>query len=252
MIKFLAIVQARLSSQRLPRKVLEYFSGNTLIGHIIDRLTFVKGLDGLIVAIGDHWDNKDLIEYCLTKKIKFYIGSEEDVLSRFYHASLLYKSEYIVRITADDPLKDPEIIDKAILYTLSNNGIDYVSNTLIATYPEGLDIEIFKTSALAKAYNHAVLEIERQHVTPFIWKNPQIFSLYNFQNETDLSNLRWTVDYQDDLEFIKKIYKFFEHKKIFFMSDILEFLEKYPHLNRTCENIIRNEGYLESLKNEHR
>ena len=250
MPKILAIIQARMSSERLPRKVLEYFSGDTTIGHIVRRVRLSKYIDEVVVATGDINKNQALIDYCAKQQIKCFAGCEDDVLDRFYNVMQALSPSYIVRVTADDPFKDPEIIDLAISHILADSELDYVSNTLIPTYPEGLDIEVFKSSALELAHKSAKLMTEREHVTPYIWKNVDKFKILNFKNDDDLSNLRWTVDYPEDLEFVKMVYKHFETMKMFYMLDILDFINDNPEISRTSKNVIRNQGYLKGLKNE--
>lgn len=250
MPRILAIIQARLLSTRLPEKTLEYFSGETLLGHIINRLRFSKYIEQIVVATGEKAQNKKILDYCKNSGITCYPGNEDDVLARFYHVMQKYNTQYIVRVTADDPLKDPQIIDRAIEHIFADNSLDYVSNTLVPTYPEGLDIEVFKSSALELAYNRAKLPSEREHVTPFIWKNDGLFKVLNFMNDEDLSHLRWTVDYPEDLDFIKMIYKQFETVPIFYMHDVIEFLKNKSLLGRTSADVLRNEGYLKGVQFE--
>ena len=252
MNSILTIIQARQNSSRLPNKVLENFSGNSLIWHIIDRLKHSKYINKIIVATGPKELNSQLVEACEKNLgVEVFCGDDFDVLDRFYHAAKPYSPDIIVRVTADDPLKDAAVVDRAIEIILqSDKKYDYVSNTLKPTYPEGLDIEVFKFSALERAFNEAKLPSEREHVTPFIWKHSQKFNLHNFEYEQDLSHLRLTVDYPDDLDFVKKIYSNFEKNNYFAMQDILDFLEKNHSLSRTNKDIERNQSYNEMTKNE--
>ena len=209
----LALIQARQNSSRLPDKVLECFSGDTLLGHIARRVKRSKYINRILVATGNKNANAQLIETCKKQGIEIFCGSDEDVLSRFYFAAKPLSPDIIVRITADDPLKDPEVIDRAIEILLksrkSHTPYNYVSNTLKPTYPEGLDIEVFTFAALERAFREAKLPSEREHVTPYIWKNSRLFRAHNFEHSTDLSYLRWTVDYEEDMDFVKAIYRHF-------------------------------------------
>lgn len=248
MINILAIIQARQNSARLPNKVLERFSGDCLLGHVVRRLKRSEYITKILVATGSKELNLQLVEECRKIDVEVFCGDEDDVLSRFYFAAKLYSPDIIVRVTADDPLKDTAVIDRAI--SILKHGYDYVSNTIKPTYPEGLDIEVFKFSVLERAFHEARLSSEREHVTPYIWKNPEEFRLHNFENDKDLSHLRWTVDYHEDLEFIKKIYSNFVGKDYFDLCDILEFLEENPSLSRTNQDIERNKSYNEMIQNE--
>lgn len=239
-----------MESTRFPGKVLEYFSGNTMLGHIINRLKYVKGLSDIIVATGEQKKNSRLLEYCQSNGISVYSGHEEDVLSRYYNISQKVQSDYVVRITADDPLKDPRVIDLAISTILEDNSLDYVSNTIEPSFPEGIDVEIIKFSALEKAFHLAKLSSEREHVTPFIWKNPSLFKILNFRYSEDLSFLRWTVDYPEDLDFVKNVYKYYSGRDIFYMEDVLNFIKNTNTDSRTAHDVIRNEGYMKVVGNE--
>jgi spore coat polysaccharide biosynthesis protein SpsF (cytidylyltransferase family) len=130
------------------------------------------------------------------------------------------------------------------------NNYDYVSNTIIPTYPDGLDIEIFSFKSLTKTFNEAKLKSEKEHVTPYIWKNPEIFQLYNYRNKEELSNYRWTVDEQLDLELIRQIYFNFKPKIIFSFQDVIEMAKLNPQIFKINERINRNEGYLKSIKED--
>jgi len=229
--------------------VLEHFSGDTLLGHIVERVKRSKYINHVLVATGNESTNAQLIAACKKQGIETFCGSDEDVLSRFYFAAKPLSPGIIVRITADDPLKDPEVIDRAIEILLQSQ-YDYVSNTLKPTYPEGLDIETFTFAALDRAFHEAKLLSEREHVTPYIWKNLRLFRTHNFEYSTDLSHLRWTVDYAEDMDFVKKIYRHFEGKGYFGMQDILQFLAQNPGLSRTNQDVERNQAYNQMVKHE--
>lgn len=245
-----AIIQARVSSTRMPGKVLSKIEGKPLLWHIIERVKKAKKIKKVILATTNRKEDKKLIAIAKEQSIDFYAGSENDVLDRFYQAAKKNHADIIVRITSDDPFKDPKIIDSFIRYFL-NNKIDYLSNTIKPTYPEGLDVEIFNFKALEKTWKEAEKMSEREHVTPYIWKNPKKFKIKNLLYKKNLSYLRWTIDYPKDLKFAKEIYKRIYHKKkIFLMEDILKILDKEPKLKKINQGIPRNAGYLKSLKND--
>lgn len=245
-----AIIQARMGSTRLPSKVIKKIEGRPLLWHIIERIKHAKSINEIIVATTTNKEDEKIIKIAKKSGVKTFSGSENDVLDRFYRAAKKFNSDIIVRITPDDPFKDPKIIDEFVNYFLKNN-LDYVSNTIKPTYPEGLDIEIFSFKALEKAWLEAKLASEREHVTPYIWKNPKKFKIKNLSYKEDLSNLRWTIDYLEDLKFAREVYKrLYPVQKIFLMEDILKLFKKEPELQKINQGIRRNEGYIKSLIND--
>jgi len=246
----IAIVQARMGSTRLPGKVLQTILEKTVLEHIVERLGCSKLVDKIIVATTKERTDDEIEHLCNRINITCFRGSQDDVLDRFYRAALMFSTDIIVRITADDPLKDPEIVDKAIQIMLEND-YDYVSNTIEPTYPEGIDVEVFTFAALKKAHQEARRASEREHVTPYIWKNPDKFKIYNFKNGEDFSSLRWTLDTEDDLIFIRKVYAaLYKEGQIFLMKDILELIKKEPTLSLINKGHERNEGYIKSMLQE--
>jgi len=243
-----AIVQARMASTRLPSKVLMPMIDKPILEQIINRICQVDKINEIVVATTE---NKldDLIEgFCRDKGIACFRGSEENVLERFYLCAKQYGAQVIVRITADDPLKDPGVITKAIeLY--QGGDYDYVSNTIEPTYPEGIDVEVFSFSALEKSYHEASVPSEIEHVTPYIYKHPSQFKLYNFKNKVNLSAMCWTVDKPEDYFFVKKIYERLYRKpnEIFSMEEVCELLQREPDILDLNRGHVRNEGYQKSL-----
>jgi len=246
----IAIVQARMGSTRLPGKVLQTILEKTVLEHIVERLGCSTLVDKIIVATTKERTDDEIEHLCNRINITCFRGSQDDVLDRFYRAALMFSTDIIVRITADDPLKDPEIVDKAIQIMLEND-YDYVSNTIEPTYPEGIDVEVFTFAALKKAHQEARRASEREHVTPYIWKNPDKFKIYNFKNGEDFSSLRWTLDTEDDLIFIRKVYAaLYKEGQIFLMKDILELIKKEPTFSLINKGHERNEGYNKSMLQE--
>jgi len=185
------------------------------------------------------------------------LGSENDVLDRFYQAAKLYGADVIIRITPDDPFKDPEIIDKAVrLLKETTPPVDYVSNcsydgSILSTYPEGIDIEVLTFACLEKLWKEARLTSEREHLTPYLFKNKAAFKILGFRHGQDLSSHRWTIDYEKDLQLAREIYRrLYQKNPRFLMQDILNILEKEPHLKDLNAGTVRYEGYQRSLKTE--
>jgi spore coat polysaccharide biosynthesis protein SpsF len=250
MSKVVAIIQARMNSNRLPGKVLRKIAGRELLARVVDRVNLCKKINSIVVATGDIDDNKEITEYCNNNNINVFCGDENNVLERFYFCAKEYNADIIVRITADDPFKDPKIIDYAVNSILENTNIDYISNTIEPTFPEGLDIEVFKFLSFEKAYKEANLLSEKEHVTPYIWKNSNIFNVKNFKYKKDLSFMRLTIDYIEDLILSETIYNFFNDKEVFYLDDILFFLDNNKDLIKNYDIPLRNEGYLISCAND--
>ena len=242
-----AIIQARMGSSRLPNKVLAEFCENkNILEYLIERLKLSEKINKIVIATTCEPRDKEIISCAIRSKVDYFTGSENDVLSRFFNCAKYFSMDTIVRITADDPFKDPQLIDHAIKI-LDEGGFDYVSNTIKPTFPEGIDIEVIKFNALKESYLNAVKKSEREHVTPYIWKNPEKFNLYNIESENDYSDLRLTIDYIEDLDALKEIAKFYGQDLSFSYKDIVHLInENKVKLPKT----IRNEGYLKSIRED--
>lgn len=251
-----AIIQARTGSTRLPKKVLAYIEGKPMLWHIIERIKLVKSIDEIIVATTDLPEDKKIIEIAENSGVKSFAGSEEDVLDRYYKAAKKNNADIVVRITGDCPFIDPELIDRTINFFKTDN-FDYVSTGHIAkqkhesNYPVGLNTEVFSFSAFEKAWKQALLPSEREHVTPYIWKNDKLFKIKTIDCDQNFSHMRWTVDEEQDLKLAREVYKrLYSAQKIFLMKDILDLFEKEPYLIEINKGIKRDEGYLKSLEKD--
>lgn len=250
MSKVSAIVQARMDSSRFPGKTMMDIAGKPMLAHIIERLERVSSVEEIIVATSIRDSNKPIADLAEKYNIPSFRGSEEDVLDRYYQAARKHNSNVIVRITADCPFVDPQVINKVVHYYLGND-CDYVSNTLERTFPDGLDVEVFSCSALEKAWKEARFASEREHVTPYIWKQPSRFKLSSVKNEVDLSQMRWVVDKEKDLEFARRVYKYlYIEGRIFHMEDVLELLQEHPDLEKINQGTAQDEGYAKSLRGD--
>lgn len=240
-----------MGATRLPGKVLADIAGRRLIERVIDRVSATPGIATIVVATTTEPEDDVLVEFLRHEpRCHVFRGSLEDVLDRYYQCSLEHGAAVVVRVTADDPLKDPQIILHAMQTLQADPGLDYCSNTLEASYPEGLDIEVFRFSALERAWREARLASEREHVTPFIWKHPQLFRLTNFRFERDLSAWRWTVDKPNDLQFMREVFGHFAAQPLVRYQDVIAWLEANPQVRAINAGTPRNEGYFKSLKSE--
>lgn len=243
----LAIIQARFSSSRFLGKVLKTVLDKPMLLRQIERISRSKKITKMLVATSTDCSDDQIEEVCRTNNIECFRGDLNDVLDRYYQAAKLYGPAHIVRLTGDCPLIDPDIIDKVISYHVEGD-YDYTSNTIEITFPDGLDVEVMKVSALETAWRKAILPSHREHVTRFIYTQPGIYKLGVFRNDVDLGELRWTVDKQEDFELISTIYKLlYSSKPDFDFKDILQCLEAHPELKTVNSNIQRNVGIKTSL-----
>ena len=245
-----AIVQARMSSSRLPGKVLMEIVGKPALWHLVDRLSKSRFIDKIVIATSDREEDKPILRLAKDMGVGSFAGSETEVLDRYYQAAQKYDVEAIVRVTADCPLIDPELVDKIIgIYMDSKGDLDYVRKG--QSYPDGLDVEVFSFKALEKAWKEAKKKSQRgEYVTTYIWGNPEIFNTLTVENEKDLSHMRWTVDYERDFELVTKIFEnLYKEGEVFYLRDILEFLDKNPGLAELNRDFI-NPEYLESVLRE--
>ena len=229
-MRILIIVQARMTSSRLPGKVLKEVLGKSLLEYQIERLKRVNLADETIIATTTNETDQPIIQLCKKLSIKYFRGSEDDVLSRYYNTAKQYRGDIIVRITSDCPLIDSQVINEIIKFYLEHQGkYDYISNTLIRSYPRGMDTEIFSFQALKEAFLEAKTKPEREHVTPFIHRQPDRYNLASVCYSQDQSQYRWTVDTMEDFELIKKILEaLYPSKNDFSMEDCLQLLVEHP------------------------
>lgn len=243
----LAILQARCSSSRLPGKVLKPILGEPMIARQIERLRRSQRISRLIVATSNEASDDPLAKLCGELGIACFRGSLDDVLDRFYQAAKTFPTEHVLRLTGDCPLAAPEVIDGCIDFHLAGN-YDYSTNALHETFPDGLDVEVFRFSCLEEAWKEARLPSEREHVTPFIHRRPERYRIGHYQQAQNLSGLRWTVDRAEDFQLVEAVYKeLYPAKPAFTTADILALLERRPELVTLNANLTRNEGYLKSL-----
>ena len=239
-MKIVAIVQARLGSIRFPNKVLKKISETTLIEILLKRLSKSKLIDQIIVATSINKKNRFLVEHVESLGFVCNQGSEQDVLDRYLKTAEKYKADVIVRITGDCPLVDADLVDECIEKFKEAN-IDYFSNTIKPTFPDGLDVEVIKFSALKKAAEDSVIASHREHVTSYI-KEKKEFSKKNFYNDEDLSNLRWTVDVQEDFDVISKVFDHFNKNIYFSWKEVLKLYKNLPQVFEINSQFKRNEG----------
>ncbi len=238
-----AIIQARLGSTRLPGKVLKELNGKPLIEQIINRLRYCKNIDNIILATTTNEVDDKLASWCKENNVACFRGDENNVLKRYYDAATQYKSDIIIRITADDPFKDPKVID-SVIDLLNTESLDFAFNNNPPSFPEGLDTEVFTYNAIKQAAEAQTTDFEREHVTQYFYHNPQIFKCKNFSYKENVSHIRLTVDTEQDFELASKIYsKLSSNGEMFYLEDVLALIKKEPELLEVNKNVKRSAMY---------
>lgn len=251
-MKTICITQARTGSSRFPSKILKKINDISLLEIHLKRIKASKQIDKLIVATTKKKEDDVIVEFAKKENLDFYRGKENDVLDRYYNGSKTHNPHFVVRLTSDCTLIDPLLIDEVIISAKQKN-LDYYSNTLLDEYPDGQDIEVFKFSALEYAWKNALLDSEREHVTPFIKNNSSFFGQTLFKSDNhpckfNFNKTRMVVDYPQDFEVIKVLIESLgDDKNWVDYTNLYHSSKKIYSLN---EEIIRDEGYLKSLKTD--
>lgn len=220
----IAIVQARMGSSRLPGKVLkEVLPGRSLLSLMFERLRASKFLTKLVVATSTSSKDDKLIEHCTANNIATFRGSEDDVLGRYAAAAKHFNADVVVRLCADSPLHDAEIIDRCIdIYLKNERQADFVCNVMPNTFPYGTMVEVLPLDVLLRIDRLTLDPALREHVTQYIHQNPTYFHSINVENTEDVSEFRWAVDYPEDFEFAVEVYsKLYEANKLFSWRDVV-------------------------------
>lgn len=251
MLKNLAMIQARCGSTRLPNKVLKDLCGKPQLQRVIERVQKSREVDEVLVITSIDKANLPILKLCSELGVRVGVGSEDDVLDRYFQTAKLLKPEYIIRITGDCPCFDAELLDQAIDEMKPDS--DYMG-MMSESFADGLDLEIMKFEALEKAWREANHSFEREHVTQYIIRHPESFKLQNFESPIGyFGNHRWTVDEQEDFELVKHIYEYFIDElktEIFGYKDILEYLNTNPKIKQLNEKYTRNEGLTKSINED--
>lgn len=230
------IIQARMNSTRLPGKVLMNIDEKfPALFYTVEQLKNSKLLEKIVIATSSNQEDNDIEKFCRKYNIKCFRGSLENVLDRYYQCAKEFGITTIVRIPADKPLIDPEIVDE-VIQKFKENSFDCVTNFQPSTIPSGTEVEIFSFSALETAWKNASSAFDKEHVTPYIYKNKEQFKIFNVVNKEDLSNFRWALDYKEDLELIRKIVKKIEKRPIL-TRDIINLLNKEKELIKINQNV---------------
>ena len=236
----LAIVQARMTSSRFPGKVLAPLAGEPMVIRQLERIQRAETLDGIVVATSTDVSDDELAQVLDANGFDVVRGDLNDVLARFITVTNQYQPETVVRLTADCPLTSPVVIDRVVA-RFNEGGYDYVSNTMTPTYPDGLDVEVVRASVLQEVAEVTSDEHEREHVTLGVYRRQDRYRIGNVIGDTDLSDLRWTVDTPEDYAFVQAIYDaLYAGRPDFDLDEILAYLNQHPQISRTAKDAVRN------------
>lgn len=230
-MKIVAIIQARMGSTRLPGKIMKEVVSKPLLEYQIAQVRRSKTIDQIVIATTAKDIEQPIIDLCKRMSVDYYRGPEEDVLSRYYQAACCYGAETVVRLTSDCPLVDPAVIDEVITAFLSHSaGYDYVSNTIERSYPRGYDVEVFSMKVLEQAYKEAGSAAEREHVTTYMYRHPEVFRVGQVKRTPDLSAYRLTVDTEEDFELMARVITALCKKSVewFTLGDVVSILQEHP------------------------
>lgn len=251
-LNIVVVVQARTSSSRLPNKVMLPLAGEPLLVRMMERVMASKTPTKFIVATSTEEEDDEVEELCEDYNYTCFRGSLDNLLERHYLAGLEYKADVVVKIPSDCPLIDPKIIDKVINFYIRNKDkYDFVSNLHPPTYPDGNDVEVIPMPVLKITCENALMNMELEHTTPYIWERPDEFRIGNVIWETGLDysmTYRFTIDYREDYEFIKAVYdELYEDNPQFSLDDILKLLEEKPEIKKLNEKYIGVNWYRDHL-----
>ncbi|NLU94398.1 cytidylyltransferase domain-containing protein [Chitinophaga sp. Ak27] len=251
-MRIIAVTQARVGSSRLPGKVLREIDGITLLQIHLERILKSRRIDKLKVATTLESEAASICNIASALGLDSYCGSTDDVLDRYYQCVIDEHPDYVVRITSDCPLIDPQVIDEVIDFTVAHQ-LDYVSNTLLPTFPDGMDVEVFTMKALKQAWTEAALRSDREHVTPYIWRNSSfkggaLFVADNVSSGGDYGALRLTVDEQVDFDLIQLLIGQLGLNSSW--KEYADYVKTHPEIQRMNQHIIHNEGYINSINKD--
>ncbi|MDP3784900.1 MAG: NTP transferase domain-containing protein [bacterium] len=253
-LKILGVVQARMTSARLPGKALADISGKPNTQWIIKRLQAARELGGVILGITDQKEDDALEKLAREINVPFFRGRNEELVDMYYEIAKKFEASAIVRVTGDCPFVDPDLVDALIqVFRKAPEQYNYLTNVFPATWPDGLDLHLYPRKSLEYLYKNMDKIKHRYTLDLNFMENPAQFKIYNLASPQNLSALRWTLDYEEDLDFIRKVYDYFLSQKkwqdrVFKTTDILSLLKLKPELQKINEKYIEHSvGYWERL-----
>ena len=241
------IIQARMGSSRLPKKVMMQVETDTpIINSVIQQLNSCKTFEKIVVATTTLPEDDAIYDYVTSQNIDCFRGSSDDVLDRYYHCAKTFSLDVVIRITCDNPLIDPNVVDQ-VVEGFYEKKCDFATNTMPRTYPFGTEVEVFSFKILEDAWMNAKKPSEREHVTPYM-RDSANSSIYNLNNSENLSHLRYTVDRLEDLQLVQEICKKISVRPIL-LQNIINLYKKNPQIFEINKNV-NHDGHLSSLKKD--
>jgi spore coat polysaccharide biosynthesis protein SpsF len=237
-LRIVAIIQARMGSTRLPGKVMMDLGGQSVLDRVLNRLRRSTLVSDVMIATTEAPQDDAIVRACEMHEIKYFRGSENDVLDRYHGAAVANRAEAVVRVTSDCPLIDPELTD-ATIHLFLDQHCDYASNVFPRTYPRGLDVEVFTMKALACAWREARGPHEREHVTPYFYEHPERFRQASLCSSIDNSRYRWTLDTPEDLELLRAVYDKMGNRDDCSWAEVLKIVESNPNLSQLNSNTMQ-------------
>ena len=239
--KIIAIIQARMGSTRLPGKVMMQLSKKPILQHVLERVKRSNLISEVVIATTLLPKDDEINDFAQKFNVPIFRGNSQDVLDRFYHCAEKFSADIIVRISSDSPLIDPLIIEKCVSKFIENKNTDYLSNTInnisgtwnedYNWFPIGVAVEVFTFSALKKAWKEASTLSDREHVTEYFWKNPNVFTLDFINNSNDYSNIRLVVDYENDFLYLKKLFEIFPNETFSSLRKLIDHIISTNYFN---------------------
>ena len=244
-LKIVCIIQARLGSTRLPNKVLKKIMERPMLSYMLERVAHVDAIEKIIVATTTAKHDDAIADFCKKSGAECFRGSENDVLDRYFQAASVYRADVIVRLTADCPLIDPYVVDRIIhAFMEKYPDIDFAGNVRPATFPDGLDTEVFTMAALHRAWSETTKPLDREHVTPYFYDEPGRFRTLNVTADRDYSGYRLTVDHVEDFQIVERIFcELYRPNRIFTFEEIVTYLDEHPDVLALNRSFNRNPWY---------
>ena len=242
------VVQVRMGSSRLPGKVMAEIEGRPMTWHIVSRLRHARLLRNVVIAVPDGERDEPIRCMARDESIPYFAGSEADLIDRIYKTAVRFRADAIVRITGDCPLVDPDVVDLLVRTYLDRaEELDYVSNARPPTFPHGLDAEVYPIATLQRLWHEIKDPLYREWFPVYVWEHEDELRTCNVEHSENLSHLRWTVDYEEDLAFVRQVYnRLYADGRVFRMMDVLQLLEIEPDLVFINAGHHRMEGYLKA------
>jgi spore coat polysaccharide biosynthesis protein SpsF len=247
-IKIVAVIQARMGSTRLPGKVLKDILGKPMLWHLVTRVRSASSIDDVVIATTVNREDDGLEEFATNNHLGIYRGSENDIVDRMFRAGRKYGADIVVRVWGDCPLIDPELIDKMVSQFIKQR-YDYADNFHPATYPQGMNFEVYSFKSLERIWNEADDSFYREYPSEYVYAHRDSFKTFFDKNDRDFSDIHLTVDYVEDLHLVTEIFKkLYSDKGVFHLGEILDLLEKDPALQKTNQGLARNIEFAKSRR----